>query len=136
MEARGKETPREAGQRPSGVVLTAGLFAMTMAGSTYWAPSLATVLAGPLSLPPSSSAAFSASVNAGYVASIFPGLIHARLGPRRTAAAGSAALSATYLSIAGVVYLRPSNPLVFLIPLACASLPAPSALAVLSESLC
>lgn len=104
--------------QPPTVTLSLCLMSMTMAGSTYWAPSLASAIARPLNLSPSSAAAFAASVQLGYAFCVFSGLLANRLGPRRTAAVGSLGLSATYLAIAAVVHFKPPFPLAFLVPLA------------------
>jgi hypothetical protein len=104
--------------RPPAFVLSLSLLSMTMAGSTYWAPSLAAAIAGPLALAPSATAVFAASVNAGYIFCVFSGILHGRLGPRRTAMVGSAGLCATYLAIAVVVLVKPAFPMLFLAPLA------------------
>lgn len=103
--------------RPPAQTLSLCLLSMTMAGTTYWAPSLATAIAGPLSLTPSAAAAFPASINLGYAFCVLSGLLHSRLGPRRTAIAGSAGLCAAYLGVAAVVYLAPPRPLAYLAPL-------------------
>lgn len=93
------------------------LMSMTMAGSTYWAPSLASAIARPLKMSPSSGATFAASVQLGFAFCALSGILANRLGPRRTAAVGSLSLATTYIAIAAVVYGKPTFPLMFLAPL-------------------